>query len=74
MLTIVVGLVIVSLQSILEGRDETDHKRRREKKADAAVGITIMVVAQLILACLGVQEEFRLRNPRGGNPLVMMGW
>ena len=74
MLTIVVGLVIVSLQSILEGRNEKDHKRRREKKADAAVGITIMVVAQLILACLGAQEEFLLRNPRGGNPLVMMGW
>jgi hypothetical protein len=74
MLVIVIGLVIVSLHSILEGRDEKDHKRRREKKADAAIGITFMVIAQLILSCLGVSEEFLLRNPRGGNPLAMMGW
>lgn len=33
-----------------------------------------MIVSQFVLACLGIQEEFLLRNPRGGNPLLMMGW
>jgi uncharacterized membrane protein YidH (DUF202 family) len=54
MALIVVGLVIVSLQSFLEARSEKNERRRNEKKSDVIVGIVVMVISQFVLACLGI--------------------
>ena len=74
MVLILAGLIMVSVQSLLQARAEQNKWKRRDRKNDVAIGISLMVVSQFVLACLGIQEEFLLRNQRGGNPLLMMGW
>jgi len=71
---IVAGLVTVSAQSMLEARSKMHGRHGRDKSNDVAIGIVLMVISQFVLACLGIQEEFILRNSVGANPMLMMGW
>ena len=45
MSVIIAGLVIVSLQSFIEARNEKTEIKRRQKKTDVIVGITVMVMS-----------------------------